>query len=142
MKKIILIALLIISCNNYNESYNTFLPALKENSVSEKISNFDYKSDLTAFSPNGDTIPILFDLTKKIKSGSEDNANLFYEIDPKLEIPNQGYLIEIFENKIEIKAKDSDGLFYSFISLNQILKNSKSQNKNIPKKHHSMSMKL
>ena len=47
MKKIILIALLIISCNNYNESYNTFLPALKENSVSEKISNFDYKSDLT-----------------------------------------------------------------------------------------------
>ena len=112
MKKIILIALFIISCNNYNETNNSFLPALKENSVSEKISNFDYKSDLTAFSPNGDSIPVRFDLTKKIKLGSEDNANLFYEIDPKLEIPNQGYLIEIFENKIEIKAKDSDGLFY------------------------------
>ena len=88
MKKIILIALLIISCNNYNESYNTFLPALKENSVSEKISNFDYKSDLIAFSPNRDSIPVLFDLTKKIKLGSEDNANLFYEVDPTLEIPN------------------------------------------------------
>lgn len=132
MKKIILIALLITSCNNYNETNNTFLPALKENSVSEKNSNFDYESDLIAFSPNGDSIPVLFELTKKIKSGSVDNANLLYEVDTELEIPNQGYLIEIFENKIEIKAKDSDGLFYSFISLNQILKNSKSQNKNIP----------
>jgi hypothetical protein len=123
MKKIILIALLIVSCNNYNNTYNTFLPAVKENSVSKRISNFDYKSDLTAFSPSGDSFPVLFELTKKIESVSEDNANLFFEVDPKLEIPNQGYLIEIFENKIEIKAKDSEGLFYSFISLNQILKN-------------------
>ena len=82
MKKIILIALLIISCNNYNESYNTFLPALKENSVSEKISNFDYKSDLTAFSPNGDTIPILFDLTKKLNQVVKTMPIYFMRLTP------------------------------------------------------------
>ena len=62
-------------------------------------------------------------------------SNLFFSVDDKINLPQQGYIIDIQKNKIEIKAKDYQGLFYSFVTLNQLLYISKSQKKNIPIKY-------
>jgi len=131
MKKLLIILLLLVSCNNQFKIDETFLPGLNNIEKKKEFSNFNYNSDLFAFSKEGNFLPELMKHTKKIKIGNEENSNLFFNIDPKINLPQQGYIIDIQKNIIEIIAKDHEGLFYSFVTLNQILYTSKYQKKNI-----------
>jgi len=135
MKRLFIIILSVVSCTNQVEINEDFLPGLKNIENENKISNFSYASSLISFSKEGDSLPELMELSKKIKPGNIENSNLFFSVNHKINLPHQGYIIDIQKNKIEIKAKDYQGLFYSFVTLNQLLYISKSQKKNIPIKY-------
>jgi hypothetical protein len=135
MKRPFIIILLLFSCANQVEITDTFLPGLKNIENANKISDFSYSSNLNSYSKDGDSLPELMELSKKIKPGNLENSNLFFSVDHKINLPQQGYIIDIQKNMIEIKAKDYEGLFYSFVTMNQLLYISKSQKKNIPIKY-------
>ena len=135
MNRFFLIILLLVSCKNKSEIDETFLPALNNIEEKKELSNFNFSSDLIAFSKEGDSLPELMNLSTKIIIGNSKNSNLIFSVDNKTHLPNQGYIIDIQKNKIEIKAKDYEGLFYSFVTLNQMLENSKFKKKNIPIKY-------
>ena len=127
MKRLFIIILSIVSCTNQVEINEDFLPGLKNIKNENKISNFSYSSSLISYSKDGDSLPELMELSKKIKPGNIENSNLFFSVDHKINLPQQGYVIDIQKNTIEIKAKDYEGLFYSFVTLSQLLYISKSQ---------------
>ena len=55
-----------------------------------------------------------------------------FEIDKNYNIAKEGYFLTIDKNQIKIIARDKAGLFYSFNTLIQLLKDSKDQNVNLP----------
>jgi len=72
----------------------------------------------------------LSDLNIEINNLSESTIN--YSIDPNLNVIKEGYKLNIYKNKISIIAKDEKGLFYAFITLDQLIEDSKDQNINLP----------
>jgi len=69
MKKLLIILLLLVSCNNQFKIDETFLPGLNIIEKKKEFSNFNYNSDLFAFSKEGNVLPELMKHTKKIKIG-------------------------------------------------------------------------
>ena len=64
--------------------------------------------------------------------GVNEKSKIEYTIDSEIDLPSEGYTLEILKNKVKITAKDQAGLFYGFITLDQLLEDSKNKNNNLP----------
>lgn len=64
--------------------------------------------------------------------GENEKSKIEFSIDSEIDLPSEGYSLEILKNKVKIIAKDQAGLFYGFITLDQILGDSKNKNINLP----------
>jgi hypothetical protein len=85
--------------------------------------------DLQTYKGNA-ILPESNNLAKQLKK--DKNAFLKIEIDSKMDIKAEGYLLTISENKIDIKAKDKSGIFYALASLAQLIEDAKEQHINLP----------
>ncbi len=136
MRKIvyILIVFLIFSFKSKNNNYNYFkiLPSVQEVIEFNGLSNLNFDNIKFAFSPNKNDLPLRFNYTQHIEKASLNKSQVSYLIDDGLDIKKEGYKIDISINKIVIKAKDKSGLFYAFVTLDQLLEDSKNQNLNLP----------
>jgi hypothetical protein len=122
--RVFVIIFICSSCSKLLNSTESFqlLPS------PEKI-NFDYTysslqpDDLKlAYSKSGDSLPILYGLLKTLKQTSKDkNAKIHFDIDPKINETTESYQLQISDKKITINAKDKAGLFYAFVTLNQLI---------------------
>ena len=136
MKYIIKLALLLIlfySCKN-NEIQDNFvlLPKVKNIEFSGESSSLNHDSEYIFHSETNSDLPVLLDSSFKLIKGDFENNNLSFKINNEIDIPAEGYYLNISKNGIDITAKDEAGLFYSFNSLRQLIADSKDQNINLP----------
>lgn len=136
MKYFIKSALLLIlfySCKN-NEIQENFvlLPKVKNIEYSGESSSLNHDSEYIFYSETNSDLPVLLDSSFKLIKGDFDNNNLSFKINNEIDIPAEGYHLNISNNGIDITAKDEAGLFYSFNSLRQLIADSKDQNINLP----------
>ncbi len=136
--KIIPLTLIIgvIGCSSPDsKSTNNFalLPSVAEGNFTNKISTLDVSMLKLAYSPTGDSLPIRYGLSKKIRIANEaENSQVEFSILPIESRISESYSLEIGPKKIKIEAQDKAGLFYAFITLNQILKDAISQDLSLP----------
>ena len=120
------------SCQKKKISDNfTLLPTVKNLQYNGKLSILNCNSEFNYYSKSNE-LPVLLSETLKLKKGTAVKHNFSFEIDSELDIADEGYHLHISKENIKIKAKDRAGLFYSFISLNQLITDSKDQNINLP----------
>lgn len=131
---ILFVTLLILSCTNKIGNLDNFqlLPVVQEFKFNNGFSNLNYKNLKFAFSHNNNDLPVRFDYTKHIEKNIKDESNLFYSIEPNSGLNNEGYKLNILKDKITIVANDEPGLFYAFVTLNQILEDSEQSQKSLP----------
>ena len=130
--KLILILIFLSSCQKTKIAENfTLLPTVKNLEYNGKLSVFDCNSEFNYYSESNE-LPVLLSQKLKLKKGTANKHNLSFEIDSELDTADEGYHLHISKENIKIRAKDKAGLFYSFISLNQLITDSKDQNINLP----------
>ncbi len=87
----------------------------------------------TYFGIEGIEIPVRDGLLKNITPiSTQEQADIVYSISETYEIGSNGYKLEISKNQINIKSRDTAGLFYALISLQQIMEDALDQKKNLP----------
>ena len=136
--KIIALTLIIgiIGCSSPDsKSTNNFalLPSVAEGNFTNKISTLDVSMLNFAYSLTGDSLPIRYGLSKKIRIANKvENSQIEFSIVPKKNGISESYLLEIVAKKIKIEAQDKAGLFYAFITLNQVLEDASDQELSLP----------
>ena len=130
--KLILILTFLSSCQKTKIADNfTLLPTVKNFEYNGKSSVFNCNSEFNYYSKSNE-LPVLLSQTLKLKKGTANKHNFSFEIDSELDTADEGYHLHISKENIKIIAKDKAGLFYSFVSLNQLITDSKDQNINLP----------
>ena len=131
---IFLITFLLIGCSNKIENLDGFklLPSVQELEYNKDFSNLNFENIKFAYSTNNTELPIRLDFTNHIENNKQSESTIDYSIDSSLNLNQEGYTLNITKNKISIVAKDEKGLFYAFITLDQLIEDSKDQNINLP----------
>ncbi|MBT6169486.1 MAG: family 20 glycosylhydrolase [Flavobacteriaceae bacterium] len=131
---IFLITFLLIGCSNKIENLDGFklLPSVQELEYNKDFSNLNFENIKFAHSTNNTELPIRFEFTNHIENNKQSESTIDYSIDSSLNLNQEGYTLNITKNKISIVAKDEKGLFYAFITLDQLIEDSKDQNINLP----------
>ena len=62
-------------------------------------------------------------------------AQLVYSIDSKLDLKDEGYLMDINSNQVQITAKDQAGLIYALATLEQLMEDAQEQEVKLPLCH-------
>ena len=84
------------------------------------------------FSPIAE-LPVLVDIMSNIKAtDQQENAQIVFGIDSTLDVPAEGYTLEIAKRKINLKGKDKAGLFYAFKTLEQLIEDADEQGVHLP----------
>lgn len=124
---------MIFSCSpNSEETKFNLLPSVKLNSNTNQYSNISPNDKLIAFSNSNDQLPILFSNSKNIITGNHLESKIEFTIDSSVDLPSEGYYLKIEKNKIKLTGKDKPGLFYAFITLDQIIEDSNNNKTNLP----------
>ena len=131
---ILLLAFILIKCSNKIEDLEKFklLPSVQKLEFSNDLSTLNFENIKFAYSVNNNELPIRFDFTNHIKNNTQSKSSIDYHINSNLDLNQEGYKLNILKNKISIEAKDQAGLFYAFITLDQLIEDSKDQNTNLP----------
>jgi hypothetical protein len=130
----LLITVFLIGCSNKIKNLDGFklLPSVQEVEYNNDLSNLNFENIKFAHSDNNTELPIRFDFTNHIENNKQIESTIDYSIESNLNLNEEGYILNIFKNKISIIAKDEVGLFYAFITLDQLLEDSKDKNANLP----------
>ena len=130
----LLITVFLIGCSNKIKNLDGFklLPSVQEVEYNNDLSNLNFENIKFAHSANNTELPIRFDFTNHIENNKQIESTIDYSIESNLNLNEEGYILNIFKNKISIIAKDEVGLFYAFITLDQLLEDSKDKNVNLP----------
>ena len=132
LKLVVFIVFLAIgSCSSPSTTTSNsllLLPSVAEGNFTKGNSTIDLSTLAFAFSPTGDLLPIRYGSSKKIKIANRDeNFQLEFSIRPQENQTAESYSLKIDSNKIKIVAQDEAGLFYAFITLDQLLEDSQEQ---------------
>lgn len=128
--------LLILACSQPvpNPSKNfALLPTVAQNNFKSQNSKLDSNILKYAFSPSGEALPLRYGITQNFqKLDQAEKAHLEFSIQTREGKAPESYRLEIKEDKIIIVAQDHAGLFYAFITLNQLLEDAKDLNIPLP----------
>ncbi|MCH1431032.1 MAG: beta-N-acetylhexosaminidase [Flavobacteriaceae bacterium] len=87
----------------------------------------------TAFSPTSDLLPVRYGYSKQFKQITQmEDAQLFFSIQPQENQKAESHTLKIEQEKIEIQAQDQAGLFYAFVTLDQLIEDAVNSNTPLP----------
>ena len=85
------------------------------------------------FPENNDSLPVLGNVFQHLtQTQRKSDAQLIYWIDENLDVPAEGYFLDIQEDHITLTGKDKAGLFYAFKTLEQLVIDAKDQDVYLP----------
>lgn len=125
MRFILSILFLSIGISGFNQSV---IPSVKNLTLQASAENQGIPIDqiLYAYSPSQIDLPVRLGGSAGLKSTNQpDQANVVFDLDPQMNTPAEGYQISIKDRKITLTGKDQAGLFYAFITLDQLIKDYK-----------------
>lgn len=130
------VLLLTLGCEEHKSSFEESFPLVPSvESVHYENSYSSLSPDVltTAFSPTSDLLPIRFGYGKQFKQTTLPNeAQLYFSIQPQENQKSESYTLTIEEEKVVIQAQDQAGLFYAFVTLNQMIEDAVNQNVPLP----------
>ena len=86
-----------------------------------------------AFSPTSDLLPVRYGYSKQFKQITQmEDAQLFFSIQPQENQKAESYSFIIEKEHIKIQAQDQAGLFYAFVTLNQLIEDAVNSNTPLP----------
>ncbi|MFS4415479.1 glycoside hydrolase family 20 zincin-like fold domain-containing protein [Maribacter sp. 2307ULW6-5] len=127
-------SLLLFSCAPKNERKGVFdlLPAAKEFDV-QGISALESGSLRYYHLKEGAALPVMGAGLETLEAtASEKDADLVLAVDSGLDVPAEGYHLNISNETITIVGKDDAGLFYGLKTLEQLLTDAREQDVNLP----------
>ena len=87
----------------------------------------------TAFSPTSDLLPVRYGYSKQFKQITQmEDAQLFFSIQPQENQKAESYALKIEKEQINIQAQDQAGLFYAFVTLDQLIEDAVNSNTPLP----------
>ena len=87
----------------------------------------------TAFSPTSDLLPVRYGYSKQFKQIKQmEDAQLFFSIQPQENQKAESYALKIEKEQINIQAQDQAGLFYAFVTLDQLIEDAVNSNTPLP----------
>lgn len=130
---LLLLSIIFASCEPIKRSGDFKILPLPQEFEITGVSDLSDSSLKNAYSADGAKMPIVSKVLGELVSAqNEAEAQITYAIDNTLNLGEDGYLLNISENQIEIKAKDDAGLFYAFKTLEQMVLDAKEQKVNLP----------
>ncbi len=124
--------LLLWACQSPKGTF-LVLPTPQESFFSEVNSTLEAKDLIYAYSPTKETLPVRLDYTQQIKATEDESkAQVNFLINNDLDLPAEGYFLDISAQKVTIEAKDAAGLFYAFVTLDQLAEDATLQGVNLP----------
>ena len=132
--RFLILLIFIVSCNSNisSDNYLNIIPTLDVSSKHQEFSNINAQKVDYAYSTKNDKIPITYGFLKNISEGDSESSTIKFEIDDSIDLKSEGYILNIEKENILITAKDQEGLFYAFVTLNQILENAFAQKTSVP----------
>jgi hypothetical protein len=97
------------------------------------ISSLEYDDMLHYHAPDGAELPWCGELLKDIQSAEKPSeAEIIFQIDEALDLPAEGYTLDISKKQVSITGKDKAGILYAFMTLNQLLEDAGEQDVALP----------
>jgi len=126
--------IILYSCQPSNDNIGNFkLLPLPQHFEITGVSSLKPQDLISSFSQERIDLPKVGILLNTIQlTKAESNAQIVYHIDESIDLPKEGYTLDINKNKISITGKDKAGLFYAFMTLEQLLEDAREQNVHLP----------
>lgn len=139
MKKVLTLFLLgcfvfFLSCQSQIEKLGNFdlLPLPQQFEVNG-VSKLNSDNLLYYYTEENVDLLTAVSLLKNIQPVKEQSkAQIVYSIDQLLDTKSEGYILNISTNQIIITGKDKAGLFYAFMTLEQLIEDANEQNVALP----------
>ncbi|AWV98802.1 family 20 glycosylhydrolase [Arcticibacterium luteifluviistationis] len=130
---ILIFSVIFASCKPIKKTGDFKILPLPQEFEITGVSSLGHDSIKKVYSSSETEMPILSKVLGELVITKEvPEAQIVYDIDNTLDLGENGYLLTISENKIQIKAKDEAGLFYAFKTLDQLVIDAYEQKVNLP----------
>lgn len=126
--------LILFSCKSPNETQGDFKPIpLPQHFEIKGASALKYSDIQYCYNDMEINLPVLGELMKNIQPAENvSQAQIVYGIDESLDLPAEGYTLDISRKQITITGKDKAGLLYAFMTLEQLLEDANDQDVPLP----------
>lgn len=130
----LLCSLLLASCQTQAPKIGDFqLLPMPQRFEIKGSSSLNYGDIQSYFTPPDIEFPIPGEILQHvIAAEQESEAQIICNIDDRLDIRSEGYIIDIFEDQIILIGKDKAGLFYALKTLEQLLEDAQEQEVCLP----------
>ena len=130
----VFVSILLLGCQSHSKEMGSFelLPQPQLFAVTD-ISTLEYNDIQQYHAPDGAELPWCGELLQDIEStGKPSEAEIIFQIDEALDLPAEGYTLDISKKQVSISGKDKAGLLYAFMTLNQLLEDAREQDVALP----------
>ena len=96
-------------------------------------SSLEYQDIQHYHSLDGAELPWYGALLENIESAEKPSgADILFQIDETIDLPDEGYTLEISKKQVSITGRDDAGLLYGFMTLNQLMEDAMEQEVALP----------
>ncbi len=130
----VLLAVIIfsISCQSEQPTGDFVLLPSPQNIDFQGVSNILATDYFSCYITAGTDFPIIEELRYLVPAESESEAQVILSIDNSMDLPEEGYQLNIDNNQVKIQAVDQAGLLYGVMTLEQIIQDARDQEVNLP----------
>ena len=128
-----LLSLLVLACQSPDKLGDFKLLPQPQHFEVRGISTLEYNDLQQYHVPDGTGLPWCGELLQDIQSAEKPSeAEIIFQIDEAMDLPAEGYTLDISKKKVSITGKDEAGLLYAFMTLNQLLEDAREQDVALP----------
>ena len=127
------LSILILGCQSPTKMGDFIVLPQPQHFEVTGISTLEYKNIQQYHSPDDAATPWFGELLQDIQSTEKpSDAEIIFQIDEALDLPAEGYIMDISKKQVSITGKDKAGLLYAFMTLNQLLEDAREQDVTLP----------
>ncbi len=128
----ILIFSAFFSCQEPQQSGEfVLLPSPQQLDI-QGVSDIDPAEYYSCYVTTGTDFPIIQELKYLVPVKSQSEAQIILSVNNSIDIPKEGYEINISSDQVEVRGKDQAGLLYGVMTLEQLIKDAQDQEVNLP----------
>ncbi len=130
---LLIMPVLVLSCSSSTKTGNFSILPQPQHMEILAASSLEYDDIQYYHAEDGTTLAWYGSLLKHIEPADKPGqAQVIYRIDGEMDIPAEGYTMEISRKQVSLTGKDEAGLLYGFMTLNQLLEDAREQEAALP----------
>ncbi len=129
---LIVIFLAFFSCQKPQQSGEFVLLPSPQQFEIQGVSYIQSAEQYSYYVTAGTDFPIIKELSYLVPAKNQSEAQIILSVDNSIDIPEEGYEINISSDQVEVRGKDQVGLLYGVMTLEQLIKDAQDQEVNLP----------